>query len=338
VTAVAIRQHSEAWHDWRAQHVTATDFAIIAGEKGSALQLWAEKRRLVEPEEFDQATRDLMDEGLAIQPYLLDFYGRKTGRRVRNINVARQSRTWPVAGCSPDGEVVGEPVGLEAKMSVAARWRGLDDAVPGDVFAQCQWQMFVTGWVRVDVVGFIHGRPQIVEVHRDPGYLEDGEYLARQFWGWVLSGERPPLDGTENARRVLSALHPRNDGRLLAAPPEVVDLVRDIAAAKAEVKGTEASLGTMENALRALIGDADGFEGEWGKATWKRNADSSRTNWPAVAKAYRAAIDHEWDLIDSGDMVTTALPDRSELDAIESTHTETSEGPRVLRVVLKGDA
>lgn len=76
----------------------------------------------------------------------------------------------------------------------------------------------------------------------------------------------------------------------------------------------------MENALRALIGDTDGFAGGWGKATWKRNADSVRTNWPAVAKAYREL------LIDRP---------AEELDAIESIHTETVEGARVLRLSVK---
>lgn len=324
MTLVAVRQRTPEWLALRQDKVTATDFAVIAGETGSVIELWAQKRGLVDPPEFDDATRELMDEGLAIQPYLLDFYARRTGRRVRHINTVRQSREWPVAIASPDGEVVGERRGLEAKMTTSAEWPAAHRAgepVPGKVFAQVQWQMFCAGWEAVDVVVLLFGRPRIIEVPRDPGYIEDGLALARQFHGWVLSGERPPLDGSENARRVLSALHPRNDGRLLAAPTEVVDLVRDIAAAKAEIKGTEGSLGSMENALRALIGDADGFEGAWGRATWKRNADSTRVNWPAVASAYR-------------ELLAERLS-QAELDELVSTHSETVEGPRVLRLALK---
>lgn len=333
MTAVrSIVQRSPEWHEFRTDHLTATDAAIIAGETGSVPELWALKRRLIEPPEFDSATRELMDEGLAIQPYLLDFYARRTNRRVRNINTVRVSREWPVAACSPDGEVVGEPVGLEAKMSTAAKWRAVADPVPGDVFAQVQWQMYVTGWERVDVVGLIFGRPKIIEVPRDPEYIDDLVALCRTFHGWVESGERPPLDGSENARRVLTALHPRGNGEgLVPAPPDVVALIADIAAAKAEVKGSEALIGTMENALRALIADGDGFEGDWGKATWKRNADSTRTNWPAVAGAYRQILEDH-----AAELGHIALP--TQLDALQSIHTETVEGARVLRLSVKEHA
>lgn len=321
MTMLALRQGTPEWLEARRRHVTATDAAVIAGETGSVIELWAQKRGLVDEPAPDAESRLLMDDGLAIQPFLIDAYARRTGRKVRNIHTSRESSEWPVASCSPDGEVVGLPVGLEAKMSTSSDWR-TDEAVPGKVFAQVQWQMYVTGWERVDVVGLISGRVRIVEVPRDQDYIGDLLFLARQFHGWVESGERPPLDGSENARRVLTAMHPRNDGSLLDAPPEVVSLIQDIAAAKAEVKGSEELIGSMENALRALIGDADGYAGEWGKATWTRNKDSVRTNWPAVAKAYRELAE--------GAGVGTGL-----LDNLQSIHTETAEGARVLRLSVK---
>lgn len=324
MVAEAIVQGTPEWHTFRAAHVTATDAAIIAGEKGSVVELWAEKRGLVDPPEFDDETRALMDEGLAIQPYLLDFYRRRTGLDAVGLNTVRVSGEWPVASCSPDGEVVGEPIGIECKMTTSARWPAAyraGEPVPGDVYAQVQWQMYVTGWVRVDVVVLLFGRPKIIEVERDDAYIADLVALCRQFHEWVLSGERPPLDGSENARRVITALHPRNDGSgLLRAPLEVEGLVRQLATAKAAAKEAEEHVGTLENALRALIGDADGFEGTFGKATWKKNADSIRTNWPAVAKAYRSLLDDR---------------PAEELDAIESIHSEAVTGPRVLRLVLK---
>ena len=318
----AIRQHTPEWHDFRREHITARTAAVIAGETGSVLEEWARMRGLIDEPEFDAETRLLMDDGLAMQPFLIDAYARRTGRKVRNVNTTRTSREWPVAACSPDGEVVGEPVGIEAKMSSSQRWAQGED-VPGDVFAQVQWQMYVTGWERVDVVALLWGRVRIVEVPRDPAYLADLLALARQFWGWVESGERPPIDGSETARRVLTAQHPANDGSVLEATPDVLQLVRDIDSAKREVKGTEEYIASMENALRALIGDADGFAGPWGKVTWKRNADSARTNWPAVAAAYRAVA------ADAGVPMDT-------LAALESMHTATVEGPRVLRLSLKG--
>lgn len=336
MVAEAIVQGSPEWHDFRRVHVTATDAAVIAGETGSGVELWALKRGLVDPPEFDAETRALMDEGLAIQPYLLDFHRRRTGLDTRAVDGVRESAEWPVASCSPDGEVFGEPIGVECKMTTSARWPAAyraGEPVPGDVFAQVQWQMYVTGWERVDVVVLLFGRPKIIEVERDDAYIADLVALARQFHGWVESGERPPLDGSENARRVLTALHPRNDGSgLLPAPSDVEGLVRDLAAAKAAAKAADDQVGTLENALRALIGDADGFEGSFGKATWKRNADSTRTNWPAVAEGYRRLISES---VDAGLISRSVL---ESVEAIQSIHTEAVVGPRVLRLTLKENA
>lgn len=323
MTALAIQQRTPEWHAFRGEHITATDAAVIAGEKGSVVELWALKRGLVGEPEFDAETRALMDEGLAIQPYLIDFYTRRTGRRAVNLNDVRVSEDWPVASCSPDGEVIGENVGIEAKMTSSDRWPAayrIGEPVPGDVFAQVQWQMYVTGWDRVDVVVLLFGRPKVIEIPRDPGYIADLVDLAHTFHEWVLSGERPPLDGSENARRVLAAQFPMNNGRLLSSTPDIDAVVRDLAMAKANAKQAADTAATLENTLRALIADADGVEGPWGKVTWKKNADSTRTNWPAVTKAYRSL-----------------LSDRpaDELDAIESIHSETVTGPRVLRLALK---
>lgn len=335
MTALAIRQGTDAWLEYRRAHVTATDAAVIAGETGSVVELWAQKRGLVPEPEFDEETRQLMDDGSALQPYLVDLYARRTGRKVRNIHTTRESSEWPIAACSPDGEVIGEPVGLEAKMSTAAKWRTSED-VPGDVFAQVQWQMFVTGWERVDVVALVFGRPRIIPVDRDQGYIGDLLAVARQFHQWVESGERPPLDGSENARHVLTALHPRGDGTgLVPAPPDVVQLIADIAAAKDEIRGSTELLKTMENALRALIGDGDGFKGDWGQVTYRNNADSVRVNWPAVATAYRELLANAAYAMHEGKSIELASVLSTDLDAIESIHTQTAEGPRVLRLSVK---
>ena len=64
-----------------------------------------------------------------------------------------------------------------------------------------------------------------------------------------------------------------------------------------------------------MLGDASGIEG---LVTYRRNADSTRVNWPAVALAYR-------------DLLLEAYPP-SDLAAIEAIHSTTSEGPRVLRL------
>jgi len=71
--------------------------------------------------------------------------------------------------------------------------------------------------------------------------------------------------------------------------------------------------------LREIVGDASGIDG---LVSLKKNRDSQRTNWPAVAGAYRT-------------IAAEVKPD-DELDVIQSIHTDTVEGARVLRLLSKG--
>ena len=334
---VPVTQRTPAWLEFRQDKITATDAAIIAGEKGSVVELWAQKSGLMDPPEFDQATRDLMDEGLAIQPYLLDYYRRKTAKRVRAIHTMRQRKDWPVAVSSPDGEVMGEPVGIEAKMATSARWTRLeDDPVPGDVYAQVQWQAYTAGWQSVDVVVLLFGRPKIIPVPADPAYIDNLVWLARQFHGWVRDGIRPEVDGSDGTRRALAAIHPRNDGTIIASTPDLDAIATGLRDAKANTKTAASEEAALENALRALIGDADGIRGSWGKVTWTRNAESERTDWKLLADAYESCLTDALD--DHGDnweSVRAKL--REHVAVLRGLYTRVVDGPRVLRCSFRGE-
>jgi len=208
--------------------------------------------------------------------------------------------------------------------------------VPGHVQAQVQHQLWVTGYDVADVAVLTGGsEPKVYEIPRDAAFIDDLAFLETEFWGWVTSGTRPPMDGSENARRVLSKLHPRNDGTLVPPDADTDRVFFDWMAARVVKDQAEAEADTLGNALRALIGDADGIEG---RVTWKRNKDSTRTDWPSVAKAYRTLLDElavdrqvgSFRSPTTGD-VRMVMP--SDLDVIESIHTSTVEGARVLRPV-----
>jgi predicted phage-related endonuclease len=148
-------------------------------------------------------------------------------------------------------------------------------------------------------------------VKRDDAFIDNLVYLETEFWGWVTSGTRPPMDGSENARRVLARMHPRNDGTLLQPDPAFDRVFLDWMAAREELAHAEAAADTLANAIRALIGDADGVEG---RVTWKKNRDSTRVDWPTVANE-------------------VGLSDPELLAATIAAHTSTVEGARVLRPV-----
>lgn len=191
--------------------------------------------------------------------------------------------------------------------------------MPADVYPQVQHQLWVMGWDVADVVALTGGLElRIVEVPRDDGYIADLVELETAFWRQVETKERPAVDGSEQTRRILSRLWPREEGDLITAPSTEFDaLAWRLRDAKVEAKAAADAEATIENAIRALLGEAPGVLGDGYKVTWLRNRDSVRTDWRAVADALR-------DLVD---------PDA--FARVLGEHTTTAEGARVLRATFR---
>jgi predicted phage-related endonuclease len=221
-------------------------------------------------------------------------------------------RTRPWMTASLDARVLGERRIVECKWTHARRWSSVDEPVPGDVQAQVQHAMEVAGADVADVVALVGPTLRIVEVPRDPAFIAALISLETDFWAHVESGTPPEPDGSDSARQTLGRLHPVDDGTYLPATPDLVELVEMYRAAKATVKSAEDSEKGIGNALRAVIAEASGIEG---LVTLRKSADSTRTNWPAVASGYRVLLNGH---------------DADELDAIVSIHSETRQGPRPL--------
>jgi len=323
--ALAVRQQTPEWREERRHHLGSSDAPILAGERGSLLALWAEKRGLVEPE-FDDQTEDLMAIGQALEPALRRLYTVHTGRPVRQVHRLLTAREWPVASASLDGES-GRRI-VETKWTHSAEWfralaDGSADPVPGRVMAQVQWQLYVTGWDVADVAALIGREFHVIEVGRDDRYIDNLLYVARWFWPFVESGAEPDLDGSDETTRTLVRLHPRDDGSWLPADPELVALVATWRAAKVATKAAEDTEATLGTTLRSVIGTASGITG---LVSWKKHADSRRVGWEQVAAGYRTVLRD------------TFHADPEQLNAIESLYTHMSEGPRVLRSLGGGKA
>jgi putative phage-type endonuclease len=317
MTAVAVRQGSPEWLEARAETIGSSDIPIIVGESPykSAHTLASEKLGLIETA-VDEETQELFDIGLLMQPTLLRIYERKTGRKVRAAHGWRVHREILWATASLDGEAPTRRV-VEAKWTNATRWRR-GEAVPGDVQAQVQWQLFVVGWDVADVVVLERGVPRIETIERSDPMIDDLLFFAREFHDRLSRGELPPIDGSDSTRRTLRARYPADDGTWLPQTADLVEMVTGLAEARARKRTAEADEDTYANALLASLGEASGIEGLL-QAT--KNRDSQRTNWPAIASAYRTLLE--------------GTPD-DELDTIVSIHTDTVQGKRPLRLLSKG--
>lgn len=316
-----VRQGTREWLAARRSGIGSSDAPVVAGERGSLLSLWAEKAGLVERPPVDDATQRMFDRGHRLEPVVADWYADETGRPLKRVSRLLRHRDvpWALASLDRVSAVRGERRIVEVKTSHLARWGDTPEGVPADVYPQVQHQLWVTGYDVADVVALTGGLDlRIVEVPRDEPYIEGLVELERAFWHLVETKERPAVDGSEETRRTLARLYPREDPALITAPSTAIDeLAWRLRDAKAEAKAAADREATLENAIRALLGESPGVAGEGYRITWLRNRDSVRTDWRAVVDDLRAITD------------AAAFA-----DAVAS-HTTTSEGARVLRATFK---
>jgi putative phage-type endonuclease len=309
--AIPVKQGTPEWLAARRTGIGGSDAPVVVGESPyrSAYELWAEKLGLVEP----PPESPVMTWGRRLEPVVAAAYTEATGRRLRRVTrlLRHRERPWQLA--SIDREVIGERRLVEIKTTRSSRWDGADP-VPGDVLAQVEHYLSVTGYDVADVAVLIGGSDlRVIEIERDDAYIRDLIELERDFMQRIESRTPPPLDGSEATRRTLSRLHARDDGTQISATPETDQLLADLREARERAAATADRAATVENVLRAIMGRASLLVGRDYRVSFAKNADSHRTDWQALAAELR--------------------PD----PALVARYTAAREGPRVLRVTFGGD-
>jgi len=307
--SVAVRQGSQEWLDYRRTVITATDIPVLLG-----LSPYKCEADLAD-EKLTGATQPVsiaMRVGSALQPLIGEAYSEQTGRRLSTFRGMVRHGQIEWAAASPDFRVVGERRLVEAKHT-SSRSR-FADGLPQDVEAQVVWQLGVSDYPVADVA-VLAGQELMApfEVAANPKLFSDLVVIGEDFRARLAAGG-PFAQSDESLRRA----YPVDNGVLLPATPDLVELVEQLRTAKAARVAAENAEKSIASALRAIVLDASGVEGLF---TYRKSADSTRTNWPAVASAYRSLV--------------AGHPDE-ELDALVSIHSQTVPGPRVLRL-LKGD-
>jgi putative phage-type endonuclease len=220
------------------------------------VELWAIKRKLVPPVTENAAMRW----GHLLEAPVREETARVTGRTYRLVpkRIVHPVIAW--AACHPDA-ISEDNVLYEGKTARTADLWGEPgtDQVPVWVTAQVQWNLACCGLTSADVAVLIGGHDHrvytIVEDTELQGMLFDG---ARTFWGYVESGERPPMDYTApRALDLVKKLHRGSTGEIIAASSALHLVRHEYEAAKEAKKQAEAAAeAAMAQMLDVL---ADGY-------------------------------------------------------------------------------
>lgn len=343
MSALAVRvpghQGTPAWLDARQNVVGSSDIPVITGNspyRTSLFSLWAVKTKLASPAPIDPETQELFDLGHAMEDVIAARYTIKTDRPVKRVNDLLVSKTVPWHGASLDriSARKGERRIIEVKWVPHKHWMtDGPEPVPAHVQDQVQWQLMVTGYDVADVAVLNGSHVEVHTIEPSARYQDDLRYLAKHlFWDHVERGEAPPVDGTESTRETLGRMYPRETLGLLDPTPELAALAFRIRDAKAAAKAAELAKGEVENVMRSLLGENAGVrDDEAGyRVSWTKNADGTKTDWKAVAAAYRA-------FLLSGDEPPPDTTGPAYCDAIEALHTTETTGARVLRTYFKSE-
>lgn len=215
------------------------------------------------------------------------------------------------------------------------------DEVPEDVLAQAVWTLGCAGMQRCDVrVLFDRDRCELYTVQFVPEMFEAFYTVAERFMvDHVLAGKPPPPDATDKYKDFLGRYFPTDpkDEDLVLAKPEEVDLLLRYAKLKEAASRLKKLTDLASNQVRAAIGQHTGLtHAAFGKVTWKKTRDGTKTDWQAVAQEA---------LTTAGLVLNTQVPQNAQhkelldqLKGLVAKHTTPKPGYRRLHCSWKGDA
>lgn len=278
-----IVQHTQEWHEARRRCLTATDAAAVLGlhPYKSPAQVYMDKLGLGQ----EVSENDAMKTGTHLEPSIALWFGNKHGVKPIQANFVLHPEE-EIFGASPDF-LIGDTELLECKWCGQNAARGFGDGpddVPAHYLIQVQWQLFVTGRKigHLCVLGPWGFRDYKIigdsELHRRMAFQ------LRKFWHEYIAAELPPpLSGSYGDKRLVEALHPEDDGTIIAASYELETEIGELGKELVQIDELSKSAEGRKNRIKQFMGDASILESTEGKFGWKKTKDSVQVDWQTIA-------------------------------------------------------
>ena len=260
----------------------------------SRVALWLEKTGRIAREESEA-----MRWGTALEPVIVHaLHEQGYNPYGRGIEYRDEARPWLLG--HPDGlcTLDGSPALLEVK--TAGQWahRGFE-GVPFHYQAQVQHYLHLTGLQRALVAILVGGqRLELHELDRDERAIRGLLNLAERFWRYVERNEPPPPDHSESSREALLTLWPEHrPGKTVRLMGSSWEAFQELKRRRAQADVLKAQITTLENTLKATMGDAERAIGPRDEEalTWRtteaRRIDVTalRRDRPEIASEYETA-------------------------------------------------
>ncbi|MFE6362912.1 YqaJ viral recombinase family protein [Streptomyces sp. NPDC057806] len=299
---------ADAWRAARQQGAGGSDVAAILGMDGhgGALRVWLEKTGQARPERNARLERSAR-RGHALEGLIAEFFAEESSLTVLDSPGTLQHVDHPHWIANPDRLVVAPGDSARDELGVlecksrnwrSARvegWRG--DEAPDGPALQAHWYMTVTGLHVAYVAGLIDDDLTWFRLERDDELSAMLADAVDRFWhDHVLAGLPPKADGTEATTELLARLwDAREEATVEVDPVETAFLKQRRSVLKERLADLSDELGTVENRMRQLAGEAEvATVGGRPAFTWRANGQFAHARFreaePELAAEYTRLV------------------------------------------------
>jgi predicted phage-related endonuclease len=307
-------------HNLRRLAIGGSDIAALFGADGfkDAFSVWAGKKGGLE---LEPQTPNMMV-GKILEPAILRLYEHIMEREVSYCDITYQHPIRPFQVYSPDGLVVGQRLGVEAKAvfwDKRADWGWETDEMPDRVLFQCWWYMSAMDYPQWDVVALLgEGLPRIYTVERLDARREETMLRRAEEWWlrYLVGDERPPLGNGDDAARWLQKTYPKQKADVREATAEEVELLEQYVLLRLAQRELVRDRNGLELAIKDAIREHEGLRWEGGRFTWRKAKDKEWTDWQSMAIA----------------LLHNFVKDEQERAVIEARYEHTKTGSRRIHI------
>jgi len=264
----------EEWKQQRRNGIGGSDAAAAIGLNRwkSRLKLYLEKIGELEDNVDSEATYW----GRILEGVVAEEFTRRTGKAVRRVNaiLIHPEFEWMIANI--DRKVVGENAILEVKTTAA--WNNKEwehDEIPQEYIIQAQHYMAVTGADLTYFAVLVGGQKLLIKKFvRDDELIEMIIREEQKFWQMVENRTPPKLDGSVDAKEILSYMYPTAIEGSVIELPTYESTVEEILALGKQIKELEQMKEEKENKLKAEMAEHEiAYVGKY-KVSWKNISQS----------------------------------------------------------------
>lgn len=268
VNHIPIVHDSQDWHDLRGRHVGGSEVAALFDLPADQVPAYMMRRYALWHVKAGNAPSPRVDNprtkwGLRLEATIADAAAEDNGWAITRGGYVKDLTTEGL-GCTLDFIVEADPAedgpgALECKNTdwLVHKRSWLDEEPPLHILLQHQHQLAATGYTWGAVAALIGGNDlRIYRYKARPKLIAEIRRRVREFWASIAEGKEPPVDGSDSASAMLSALYPALDGDSvdMSASNEWAEAAHELFNAAAARREANETYEGAKNRVAALLG------------------------------------------------------------------------------------